>query len=300
MDYLNLKISNYYLINVFDETLKEWIENKELTFKRTESIPLENGYLTTKNYKEKSIMKVNDIEIGNGRPVFIAGPCSEDILREIAIKIKESGADVLRGCAFKPRTSPYEFQGLGKEGVDILYKVWKELDMPVITEILDVRDLDYVIDKVDILQLGTSNIYNYPLIKELGKVDKPILLKRGLSASAKKFLLSAEYIMLEGNEKVILCERGIRNYDTATRNIMDIATIALLKELSHLPIISDPSHATRKRTLISPMVDSLISAGEDGVIIETCNNPDAAWSDGKQSICPKELQSIINRHKKFK
>ncbi|HFQ8588125.1 TPA: 3-deoxy-7-phosphoheptulonate synthase [Clostridioides difficile] len=303
VDYLNFKISNYYLINVFDETLKEWIENKELTFKRTESISLENGYLATKNYKEKSIIKVNDIEIGNGRPVFIAGPCSvekEDTLREIAIKVKESGADVLRGGAFKPRTSPYEFQGLGKEGVDILYKIGKELDMPVITEILDVRDLDYMIDKVDILQVGTRNMYNYPLIKELGKVDKPILLKRGLSASVKEFLLSAEYIMLEGNEKVILCERGIRNYDTATRNIMDIATIALLKELSHLPIISDPSHATGKRTLISPMVDSSISAGADGVIIETCNNPDAAWSDGKQSICPKELQSIINRHKKFK
>ncbi|HCD8868582.1 TPA: 3-deoxy-7-phosphoheptulonate synthase, partial [Enterococcus faecium] len=263
------------------------IENEEEAFLNTKDISIENGYLVTKRYKEKTIIDVKGIEIGGEEPVVISGPCSvesEEIVRNIAIGIKKAGADILRGGAFKPRTSPYDFQGLGRKGIDILNKISKELDIPVVTEIMDIRELDYMIDKVDILQVGARNMYNYSLLKELGKVDKPILLKRGLSATIKEFLLSAEYIMLGGNGKVILCERGIRTYENYTRNTMDIAAISFLKNMTHLPIIADPSHATGKRELIGPLSKASISAGADGIIIESHLNPENAWSDGKQTI----------------
>lgn len=202
-------------------------------------------------------------------------------MRKIAFEIKEAGVDILRGGVFKPRTSPYDFQGLGKIGVDTLCKIGNEIGMPVITEIMDVRELEYMIDKVDILQVGSRNMYNYPLLKELVRIDKPILLKRGLSATIKEILLSAEHIMLEGNEKVALCERGIRTYENYMRNTMDIASIALLKEMIHLPIIVDSSHATGERTLIEPLTKDAIIASADGVIIESHLNPKSAWSDGK-------------------
>ena len=207
--------------------------------------------------------------------------------------MRESGVDILRGGAFKPRTSPYDFQGLGRVGIDILCKIGNEMDMPVITEIMDVRELEYMIDRVDILQVGSRNMYNYPLLKELGRIDKPVLLKRGLSATIKEFLLSAEYIMLEGNEKVILCERGIRTYENYMRNTMDIASIALLKDMTHLPIIADPSHATGKRSLIEPLSRAAVAAGADGVLIEAHIKPDSAWSDGKQTINISALRNII-------
>ena len=207
--------------------------------------------------------------------------------------MKESGVNILRGGAFKPRTSPYDFQGLGRVGIDILCKIGNEINMPVITEIMDVRELEYMIDRVDILQVGSRNMYNYPLLKELGRIDKPVLLKRGLSATIKEFLLSAEYIMLEGNEKVILCERGIRTYENYMRNTMDIASIALLKEMTHLPIIADPSHATGKRSLIEPLSRAAVVTGADGVLIEAHIKPDFAWSDGKQTINIPILRNII-------
>lgn len=289
-------IKDYYIINVFDNTLCSKIENEEEAFLNTKDISIENGYLVTKRYKEKTIIDVKGIKIGGEEPVIISGPCSvesEEIVRNITIGIKKAGADILRGGAFKPRTSPYEFQGLGRKGIDILNKISKELDIPVVTEIMDIRELDYMIDKVDILQVGARNMYNYSLLKELGKVDKPILLKRGLSATIKEFLLSAEYIMLGGNGKVILCERGIRTYENYTRNTMDIAAISFLKNITHLPIIADPSHATGKRELIGPLSKASISAGADGIIIESHLNPENAWSDGKQTIDISSLKTII-------
>lgn len=289
-------IKDYYIINVFDNTLCSKIENEEEAFLNTKDISIENGYLVTKRYKEKTIIDVKGIKIGGEEPVVISGPCSvesEEIIRNIAIGIKKAGADILRGGAFKPRTSPYEFQGLGRKGIDILNKISKELDIPVVTEIMDIRELDYMIDKVDILQVGARNMYNYSLLKELGKGDKPILLKRGLSATIKEFLLSAEYIMLEGNEKVILCERGIRTYENYTRNTMDIAAISLLKNMTHLPIIADPSHATGKRELIGPLSRASIIAGADGLIIESHVNPENAWSDCNQTIDICDLKQII-------
>lgn len=290
-------VKKYHIINVFDNSLKEKIESEERAFLETENLSLENGYLVTKKYKEKTIVSLKGLDIGGHKPIIISGPCSvesEDILREIAFKEKDVGVDILRGGAFKPRTSPYDFQGLGRQGVDILYKIGNEVGMPIITEIMDVRELEYMIDKVDILQVGSRNMYNYSLLKELGKVDKPILLKRGLSATIKEFLLSAEYIMLEGNEKVILCERGIRTYENYMRNTMDIASIALLKEMTHLPIIADPSHATGERSLIEPLSRAAVVAGADGVLIEAHIKPEFAWSDRKQTISIPVLKNIIN------
>lgn len=290
-------IKDYYIINVFDNNLCSKIENEEEAFLNTKNISIENGYLVTKRYKEKTIIDVKGIRIGGEEPVVISGPCSvesEEIVRNIAIGIKKSGAHILRGGAFKPRSSPYDFQGLGRKGIDILNKISKELDIPVVTEIMDIRELDYMIDKVDILQVGARNMYNYSLLKELGKVDKPILLKRGLSATIKEFLLSAEYIMLGGNEKVILCERGIRTYENYTRNTMDIAAISLLKNMTHLPIIADPSHATGKRELIVPLSKASISAGADGLIIESHLNPENAWSDGAQTVDLSHLKCTID------
>jgi len=294
--YQDYDIKDYYIINVFDNTLCPTIENEEEAFLNTNDISIENGYLVTKAYKKKTTVEVKGIRIGDEEPVVISGPCSvesEEVVREIATEIKKIGADILRGGAFKPRTSPYEFQGLGRKGIDILNKIGKELEIPVVTEIMDIRELDYMIDKVDILQVGARNMYNYSLLKELGKVDKPILLKRGLSATIKEFLLSAEYIMLGGNEKVILCERGIRTYENYTRNTMDIAAISFLKNITHLPIIADPSHATGKRELIGPLSKASISAGADGIIIESHLNPENAWSDGKQTIDISSLKTII-------
>lgn len=290
-------IKDYYIINVFDNTLCSKIENEEEAFLNTKNVSIENGYLVTKKYKEKTIIDVKGIRIGGEEPVVISGPCSvesEEIVRNIAIGIKKAGADILRGGGFKPRTSPYEFQGLGRKGIDILNKISKELDIPVVTEIMDIRELDYMIDKVDILQVGARNMYNYSLLKELGKVDKPILLKRGLSATIKEFLLSAEYIMLGGNGKVILCERGIRTYENYTRNTMDIAAISFLKNMTHLPIIADPSHATGNKNLIKDLSKASFVAGSDGVMIETHINPNSAWSDARQSIDIETLNDILN------
>lgn len=299
--YDSYHIKKYYVINIFDASIKEKIENEEKTFLKSKKLSLENGYLVTKKYKKKTIIYIKELKIGGDNPIIISGPCSiesEDVLRRIAFEIRKLGVDILRGGAFKPRTSPYDFQGLGKEGVDILCKVGKEMEMPVVTEIMDVRELEYMIDKVDILQVGSRNMYNYTLLKELGKVNKPILLKRGLSATIKEFLLSAEYIMLGGNERIILCERGIRSYGDYLRNTFDIASITLLKELTHLPIIADPSHATGKRELIEPLTKASIVAGADGVIIESHLNPESAWSDGEQTVSIPMLKNILTQFNK--
>ncbi len=297
INYSAYNIKDYFVINIFDFTLKQKIEDEEKSFLNSENISIENGYLVSKSFKNKTVIDVKGARVGVEKPVVISGPCSietEDILMEIAREIKNMGVDILRGGAFKARTSPYDFQGHGRDAIDMLYNVGVELDMPVISEIVDIRDLDYMLQKVDILQVGSRNMYNYALLKELGKVEKPILLKRGFSATIKEFLLSAEYIMLGGNENVILCERGIRAYEPYTRNTLDISAISLLKQMTHLPIISDPSHATGKSSLVKSLSKASIAAGADGLMIESHINPKFAWSDGEQSVDMRELRGIVD------
>ncbi|EPY2304584.1 3-deoxy-7-phosphoheptulonate synthase [Clostridium sporogenes] len=261
----------------------------------------DHGILVDKQYKDKTIIDLIKTQIGNTNPVFISGPCSienYDIVFDIASQIKKHGANILRGGAFKPRTSPYDFQGLGLDGLKILHTVGKELNLPVISEIMSIEELDYFNNYVDIIQVGCRNMQNYSLLKELGKTRKPILLKRGFSSTIKELLLSAEYIMMGGNENVILCERGIRSFESWTRNTFDVSAISLLKNISHLPVIADPSHATGKRELILPMSLAAIAAGADGLMIESHSNPDKSYSDSEQAILPSSLGEIIDLSKK--
>ena len=225
---------------------------------------------------------------------MIAGPCSvesEDQIISVALAVKEAGADILRGGAFKPRTSPYAFQGLKGEGIKLLLEAKKASGLPIITEIMNVRALD-MFDDVDIIQVGARNMQNFDLLQELGKTNKPILLKRGLANTLQELLMSAEYIMSEGNEQVILCERGIRTFETYTRNTLDLSAVPVLHELSHLPVVIDPSHATGKSKLVAPMANAAVAAGADGLMIEVHNDPAHAMCDGAQSITPEQFRSI--------
>lgn len=242
-----------------------------------------------------SVIKINEkVKIGGGNFQMIAGPCSvesEEQICSIAQSVKESGAAILRGGAFKPRTSPYSFQGLHEDGIKLLLKAKQETGMPIVTEIMDLSHLP-LFDDVDIIQVGARNMQNFELLKQLGKTDKPILLKRGLSSTLTEFLMSAEYILAGGNEKVILCERGIRTFDSYTRNTLDLSVIPAIKELSHLPIIIDPSHSTGIARYVKPMAMAGTAAGSDGIMIEVHNNPSAALSDAEQAVTPKEFDSI--------
>lgn len=234
--------------------------------------------------------------------IIIAGPCSiesEEQAFDIAKAVKKSGAHILRGGAFKPRTSPYSFQGLGNEGLNILGRVRKELKIPIITEVLDVRDLEAVAEVADIIQIGTRNMQNFSLLKEVGKLNKPVMLKRGLAATIKEWLLSAEYILKQGNEKVILCERGIRSFDPETRNLLDLSAVALIREMSHLPVIVDPSHALGRRDLIEPMSKAALACGSYGVMIEVHDKPEEALSDGAQAINYADFDVLTKNIKKF-
>lgn len=251
-------------------------------------------------HPEDTVITVGDAIIGGKEPVIIAGPCSvesEEQICGVALDVKKSGAKILRGGAFKPRTSPYSFQGLRAEGIKLLLEAKKESGLPIVTEIMDISQLP-LFDDVDIIQVGARNMQNFELLKELGKTDKPILLKRGLSSTLEELLMSAEYIMSGGNEKVILCERGIRTFETATRNTLDLSSIPVLQSLSHLPVIVDPSHATGKANLVGPMSRAAIAAGADGLIIEVHNNPACALCDGQQSLTPAafdELKKSIDK-----
>jgi len=247
--------------------------------------------------KENSIVKVNKkISFGGKKIVVIAGPCSIESakgMRSIARKVKKAGATVLRGGAFKPRTSPYDFQGLGEEGLKYLYEAGKEFDLATITEVMDPRDLDLICRYSDILQIGARNMQNFSLLKEIGKTKKPVMLKRGISATIKEWLMSAEYILSNGNFDVLLCERGIRTYETATRNTLDINAVPMVKQLSHLPIIVDPSHGTGVRELVGSVAKAGIAAGCDGLMIEVHENPEEAFSDGLQSLVPKNFSLLM-------
>jgi 3-deoxy-7-phosphoheptulonate synthase len=239
----------------------------------------------------------NGLKIGDGSLNIIAGPCSvesEEQIIGIAKRVKESGATMLRGGAFKPRTSPYAFQGLHADGIELLLKAKAETGLPIVTEIMSAEHIDFFKD-VDIIQVGARNMQNFELLKRLGKLDKPILLKRGLANTIEETLMSAEYIMSEGNEKVILCERGIRTYETYTRNTLDLSAVAVFKKLSHLPVIVDPSHAAGIPWLIESLSVSSLGVGADGLIIEVHNDPPHALSDGAQSITPDKFDETAKR-----
>ena len=244
-----------------------------------------------------TVIDVRGRKLGGDRLQVIAGPCSvetEEQTIKTAIAVKEAGATMLRGGAFKPRTSPYAFQGLGKEGIDILKKARAETGLPIVTEIMDVSDID-LFDDVDIIQVGARNSQNFTLLKALGRLNKPILLKRGLSGTLQELLMSAEYIMSEGNSQVILCERGIRTYETATRNTLDLASVPLLKQKTHLPVTVDPSHATGIASLVEPCSLGAVAMGCHALEIEVHIDPEHAWSDGAQSLTPEKFKAVMNK-----
>ncbi len=247
--------------------------------------------------KEDSVINITEhLKVGGKKIIIFAGPCAienEEILLEIAEKVKFAGASVLRGGAFKARTSPYAFQGLGEEGLKMLSRVSKKLNMPTITEVMDPRDVGMVAQHADILQIGARNMQNFNLLKEVGLTKKPVLLKRGLSCTIKELLMSAEYILSEGNHNVILCERGIRTFEDMTRNTFDVSAIPLVKQLSHLPIIADPSHAAGTWGLVAPLSKAALAAGADGLIIEAHTKPEEALSDGAQSLLPEKLTDLM-------
>jgi 3-deoxy-7-phosphoheptulonate synthase len=247
--------------------------------------------------KQKSSIPVDNVTIGDGGFVVMAGPCSVegyDQLITTADAVAASGAQILRGGAYKPRTSPYDFQGLAEEGLKLLAEARKRTGLKVITEVLDTEDVELVAEYADILQVGARNMQNFALLKKLGEVSKPVMLKRGLSATIKEFLLSAEYIVTHGNPNVILCERGIRTFETATRNTLDLAAVPLLNELTHLPVIVDPSHATGKRSLVHPLAKAAVAVGADGLMVEVHPTPETAWSDGPQSLRLEEFAKMMD------
>lgn len=250
-----------------------------------------------KFHPNDTIVEAGNVKIGGGYFAMIAGPCSvesEEQIIEVAKAVKESGADILRGGAFKPRTSPYAFQGMKGEGLRLLSLAKKETGLPIITEIMNIRTLD-LFEDVDIIQVGARNMQNFDLLQELGKTRKPILLKRGLANTIQELLMSAEYIMSEGNENIILCERGIRTYETATRNTLDLSAVPVLHELTHLPVVVDPSHATGKSRLVPPMAAAAAAAGADGIMVEVHNDPPKALCDGAQSLTPAQFDAMARK-----
>ncbi len=284
-------------------------EERDLNQGHLESLPgVEKVMRVVKPFKlvsretkpEPTIIEINGVKIGSKQIAVMAGPCSvesEEQMEKVAKALSKIGIKILRGGAFKPRTGPYAFQGLGKEGLDILRNVANRYKMAVVTEVVDIRDLDEIEKKADIIQVGARNMQNFELLKELGQAKKPILLKRGLTATIEELLLAAEYILAHGNPNVILCERGIRTFEKETRNTLTLATVPLVKELSHLPIIVDPSHATGVKSLIEPMTKAAIAAGADGFIIEVHPNPEEALSDAQQQLLPEEFEKLMENIK---
>ncbi len=257
--------------------------------------------LASRTFKrEDTVVSVGDISIGGQQLVVMAGPCaveSEDQLRTVAERVAESGAKMLRGGAYKPRTSPYAFDGLGEQGLVIMRKVADEFGLLVVTEAMDRAEAPLVEQYTDIIQVGARNVQNFRLLRDLGTFKKPVMLKRGLATTYEEWLMSAEYIMAGGNHNVILCERGIRTFETYTRNTLDIAAIPVIKKLSHLPIVADPSHGTGRRDKVTPMARAAVAAGADGLIIEVHHDPDHALSDGVQSLFPDQFSQLMKEVK---
>lgn len=250
--------------------------------------------------KENTTINIRGTVIGGKKIPVIAGPCAVEnktILTAIAEKVKGAGASFLRGGAFKPRTSPYSFQGLGEEGLRYLADARKKTGLPIITEIMDPRDIDIIVQYADIIQIGARNMQNFRLLLEVGATRKPVMLKRGLSSTIKEWLMSAEYIMSRGNHDVMLCERGIRTFETATRNTLDLSAIPVLKQLTHLPVVVDPSHGVGRRDLVAPMAKAAVAAGADALLIEVHSNPEEAMSDGEQSLRPEQFRKLMKELK---
>lgn len=252
------------------------------------------------DFNTDTIIEMNcpsvNIKIGGGNCTVIAGSCAVESRGQylpLAQELKDMGVHILRGGAYKPRSSPYSFQGLGEEGLKILAEARELTGLPVVTELMDTRDVDKVYQYADLIQIGSRNMQNFALLKEAGKTDKPIILKRGLAATIEEWLLAGEYILSMGNQQVILCERGIRTYEEMTRNTVDIGAVALVKQISHLPVIVDPSHATGRRSLVSPVARAAIAAGADGLMIEVHQQPDQAVSDGPQSLNPEMMKNLL-------
>ena len=255
-----------------------------------------------KFHPNDTVIEVGSAKIGGGNFALIAGPCSvesEEQIIEVAQAVKSSGASILRGGAFKPRTSPYAFQGMKGEGIQLLLKAKEATGLPIVTEIMNISTLDLFAD-VDIIQVGARNMQNFDLLKELGKTSKPILLKRGLANTLQELLMSAEYIMSEGNEQVILCERGIRTFETATRNTLDLSAVSVLHNMTHLPVVVDPSHATGKANLVTPMACAAAACGADAIMIEVHNNPACAMCDGAQSLTPSQFDILSQKVQKIR
>ena len=247
-------------------------------------------------HPENTIIDVNGHTIGGNKIAVIAGPCSVENKEQIALvadEVKKSGANFLRGGAFKPRTSPYSFQGLAYEGLELLKLARAKTGLPIVTELMSPYDIETFIEKADIIQVGARNMQNFDLLKELGKTRKPILLKRGMSATIEELLMSAEYVMAGGNENVILCERGVRTFETYTRNTLDLSAVPAIKKLSHLPVIIDPSHATGKWWMVEPLAKAAVAVGADGLILEVHNDPQNALCDGQQSIKPELFNNLM-------
>ena len=259
--------------------------------------------LVSREFKpQNTIIDVRGVSVGGEKLAIMAGPCAVESmkqLQEAAAIIKEAGARFLRGGAFKPRTSPYDFQGLAEDGLKMLYEVGRAFDLRIITEIVDVNDVDLITKYADILQIGARNMQNFRLLQAVGRSDKPVLLKRGLSATITEWLNAAEYIVSAGNEQVMLCERGIRTYETFTRNTLDLSAVAAVKELSHLPIIVDPSHGTGRWQMVRPMARAAVAAGADGLIVEVHPHPEMALSDGDQSLTPKNFRAMMDDVRKI-
>jgi 3-deoxy-7-phosphoheptulonate synthase len=247
--------------------------------------------------KEKTVIRIGTEQVGGVRIAVMAGPCAVEnktLLVEIAKEVKNAGANFIRGGAFKPRTSPYAFQGLEEEGLRYLADARERTGLPIVTEVMDPRDIEMIVKYADVLQIGARNMQNFRLLKEVGLCKKPVLLKRGISATIKEWLMSAEYIMSGGNHAVILCERGIRTYETATRNTLDLSAVPVLKQMTHLPVVVDPSHAVGKWDLVAPMAKAAVAAGADGLIIEVHSNPEEALCDGEQSLKPKSFKQLMD------
>ena len=291
---------DHWIIGVLGQTFPELHDALELLPGVEEVIPISKPYkLASREFHpQDTIVKVNDIAIGGDEIVIMAGPCvveDEEQLLATAKAVKKAGANVLRGGAFKPRTSPYQFRGLGERGLKMLAKAREETGMPIITEVMTPNDVELVAEYADILQIGARNMQNFVLLDEVGKSKKPIMLKRGLSSTIQEWLLAAEYILAQGNEQLILCERGIRTFETYTRNTMDISAIPIIKKVSHLPIIADPSHATGKWYLVVPLSLAAIAAGANGLMIEVHPHPDLALSDGPQSLTFDNFRCLMSQ-----
>ncbi|MFH1485618.1 MAG: 3-deoxy-7-phosphoheptulonate synthase [Chloroflexota bacterium] len=288
------------VIGVVGQTYPELKDSLERLAGVDEIVPISRPFkLSSREFKpENSVIEVGPVRIGSDKLVVMAGPCAVETEEQVlatAQAVKEAGADILRGGAFKPSTSPYQFRGLGEEGLKILAKAREETGLPIITEVMRSQDVDLVSRYADILQVGARNMQNFFLLDEVGKANKPVMLKRGMSATIQEWLLSAEYILSQGNRRVMLCERGIRTFEAYTRNTMDVSAIPLIKKLSHLPIIGDPSHGTGKWYLVAPMAMAAVAAGADGLMIEVHPTPDTALKDGAQSLTFENFEQLMSQ-----